>query len=117
MKKTVSRLLAALIVCLSVMCFTACVNAPDETAISQESARLLMMSYLEEKGFDEENDTLAEGETMVIDDEKVYVFSWRTKEGENADRLFGMYAVSYNGKSFYEYQSARDEWIKDMNEE
>ncbi len=97
MKKTVSRLLAALIVCLSVMCFTACVNAPDETVISQESARLLMMSYLDEKGFDEENDTLA--------------------EGENADRLFGMYAVSYDGKNFYEYQSARDEWIKDMNEE
>ena len=44
----------------------------------------------------------------------MYVFSWRTKSGENADRLLGMYAVSFDGKIFYEYQSGRGEWIADM---
>ncbi len=51
---------------------------------------------------------------MVVEGEKVYVFSWRTKSGENADRLLGMYAVSFDGKIFYEYQSGRGEWIADM---
>jgi len=46
---------------------------------------------------------------------KVYVYSWRTPAGENADRLFGMYAISVDGKDYYEYQSGRDEWIIDVD--
>lgn len=116
MRKTALKLLAAFMVCLSVMCFAACGNSPvSENGIGLERAENLMRHYLESKGFDE-GDILAEGDVMVLDDENVYVFSWRTKDGE-ADRLFGMYAISFDGKSFYEYQSARDEWIKDMNAE
>ncbi len=117
MRKTALKLLAALMICLSVMCFAACDESPEEEAgISIEQAESLMQSYLEDKGF-AEGDFLAEGGVMVLDGEKVYSFSWRTKAGENADRLFGIYAVSFDGKNFYEYQSARDEWIKDMGEE
>lgn len=116
MRKTALKLLSALLVCLSVMCFAACGNSlADERGIGLERAEILMKNYLEDKGF-AEGDILAEGEVMVLEDEKVYVFSWRVKEGA-ADRLFGMYAVSFDGKSFYEYQSARNEWIKDMNAE
>ena len=56
-----------------------------------------------------------EENVMLIDGVKVYVYSWRTPAGENADRLFGMYAISADGKDFYEYQSAREEWILDVD--
>ncbi len=116
MRKTALKLLAALLVCLSVMCLAACGKSPaNEQGIGLERAENLMRTYLDSKGF-AEGDILAEGEVMVLENEKVYVFSWRVKDGE-ADRLFGMYAISFDGKSFYEYQSARDEWIKDMNAE
>lgn len=114
MRKTALKLLAALMICLSATCFAACDKSPkEETGISMEQAESLMQSYLEKKGF-AEGDFLAEGGVMVLDGEKVYSFSWRTKAGENADRLFGIYAVSFDGRNFYEYQSARDEWIRDM---
>lgn len=116
MRKTALKLLAALLVCLSVMCLAACGKSPaEENGIGLERAENLMKNYLSEKGF-AEGDILAEGDVMVLEDEKVYVFSWRVKEGE-ADRLFGMYAVSFDGKNFYEYQSARDEWIKDVDDD
>ncbi len=117
MRKTALKLVAALMVCLSAMCFAACGGSAEKGKdITLVQAESLMREYLEDKGFGEE-DILSEGNIMVLEDEKVYAFSWRTKVGENADKLFGMYAVSFDGKSFYEYQSARDEWIKDMNEE
>ncbi len=109
------KIIAALVVCLSMMCLTACVKVNSKPDISQESAKTLMLSYLEGKGFDESTDILSEGETMDVDGVKVYVFSWRIKEGDNADKLFGMYAVSFDGKNYYEYQPERDEWIRDMN--
>lgn len=116
--KKLSNFFAALLVCLSVICLAACEKAPEgNPGISQDSAKTMLQRYLENKGFDSEKDFLDEAEIMVLDGEKVYSFSWRTKVSDNADRLFGMYAISFDGNSFYEYQSARDEWIKDMNAE
>lgn len=113
MKKTTTKFLAVLTVCMMLICFSACGGGSD-TTISVGAAEIRMETYLKNKGFGE-NDFLSEGDVMTIDGEKVYVFSWRVKDGENADRLFGMYAISLDGKSYYEYQEARSEWIKDMN--
>lgn len=113
MKKMTTKVLAVLTVCMTLICFSACGGENDAT-ISVSAAEIRMETYLKSKGFGE-NDFLSEGEVMTIDGEKVYVFSWRVKDGENADRLFGMYAISLDGKSYYEYQGVRSEWIKDMN--
>ena len=112
MRKTAGIIFAA-VIAAAVLCLAGC-SEKKTSEVSPEAARKLMETYLVEKGFADE-DFLAEDNVMVIDGVKVYVFAWRTKAGENADRLFGMYAVSADGKTFYEYQSARDEWIKDMN--
>lgn len=114
MKVKTLKIIAVLLVCIAVTAFSSCGNNGNETGISVETAESLLTEYLSDKGFGEK-DFLSESHIMDIDGENVYAFSWRTKEGENADRLSGMYAVSFDGKSFYEYQSARDEWIKDMN--
>lgn len=114
MKEMTLKIIAVLFVCIAMTAFSACSDKGDETGISLEAAESILTEYLSDKGFGEK-DFLSESNIMVIDGEKVYAFSWRTKEGENADRLSGMYAVSFDGKSFYEYQSARNEWIKDMN--
>ena len=113
MKKMTLKILAVLMMCVTLMCFSAC-NSGNDTTISVNAAEDRMELYLKGKGFGDD-DFLSESNTMVIDEENVYVFSWRTKEGENADKLLGMYAISFNGKNYYEYQSARNEWIKDMN--
>lgn len=113
MKKMTTKVLAVLTVCMMLICFSSCGGGSD-TTISVSAAEIRMETYLKNKGFGE-NDFLSEGDVMTIDGEQVYAFSWRVKEGENADRLFGMYAISLDGKSYYEYQEARGEWIKDMN--
>ncbi|MDE7278235.1 MAG: hypothetical protein K2N26_00690 [Oscillospiraceae bacterium] len=113
MKKMATKVLAVLTACALLICFSACSGGRDMT-ISVNTAESRMETYLESKGFGED-DFLSESDVMVIEGEEVYVFSWRVKEGENADRLFGMYAISLDGKSYYEYQEARGEWIKDMN--
>lgn len=113
MKKMTTKVLAVLTVCMMLICFSAC-GGGNDAAISVNAAEIRMETYLKSKGF-EESDFLSEGEVMTIDGEKVYVFSWRVKDGENADRLFGMYAISLDGKGYYEYQETRGEWIKDMN--
>lgn len=110
------KVLAVLAVCMTLICFSACGKTSDEPAISEAAAESLMETYLRDKGFGD-NDFLSESNIMVIEGENVYVFSWRTKAGENADKLLGMYAVSFDGKNYYEYQEARDEWIRDMNAE
>ncbi|MCM1329563.1 MAG: hypothetical protein NC253_09005, partial [Ruminococcus sp.] len=79
--------------------------------IGQEAARQKLEQFLLTKGFGEEGDFLAEPMEMEVDGETVYAFSWRVKEGEHADRLFGTYAVSTDGERFYEYQAERDIWI------
>ncbi|MDE5992969.1 MAG: hypothetical protein K2G87_07970 [Oscillospiraceae bacterium] len=114
MKGTTLKIIAVLLVCVAMAAFSACSDKGNETGISEEAAESILTEYLSGKGFGEK-DFLSESHVMAIDGENVYAFSWRTQEGENADRLSGMYAVSFDGKSFYEYQSARDEWIKDMN--
>lgn len=114
MKGMTLKIIAVLLVCVAMAAFSACSGKDNETGISVEAAESLLTEYLSDKGFGE-RDFLSESNVMVIEGEKVYAFSWRTQEGENADKLSGMYAVSFDGKSFYEYQSARDEWIKDMN--
>lgn len=114
MKGTTLKILAVLWVCIAMAAFSACSDKGGDTGISVEAAESILTEYLSDKGFGEK-DFLSESNVMVIEGEKVYAFSWRTKEGENADKLSGMYAVSFDGKSFYEYQSARGEWIKDMN--
>lgn len=116
MKKTAVRFLSVLIMCIAAAAFfAACSANTDGTSsdgISMEEAENLMISYLKSKGF-AEDDFLAEGTVMELDGVRVYAFSWRTKVNENADKLFGTYAVSTDGKSFYEYQSAREAWIRD----
>lgn len=114
MKGTTLKIIAVLLVCIAMTAFSACSDKGREAGISVEAAESILTEYLSDKGFGEK-DFLSESHIMVIDGENVYAFSWRTQEGENADRLSGMYAVSFDGKSFYEYQSARGEWIKDMN--
>ncbi len=119
MKKTAVKILSVLLMCIvAVAVFAACSTDTGDTlpnnSISMDEAEDLMISYLKDKGF-EENDFLAEGTVMELDGVRVYAFSWRTKVNENADRLFGTYAISTDGKSFYEYQSSREIWIMDSS--
>lgn len=115
MKKMLTNILMAAIICLSVMAFSACTEKAPEVDIGQETAETVLADYLNKtKGFGE-GDFLAEPMVMVIEGKSVYAFSWRVKDGENADRLFGTYAVSFDGESFYEYQSERDTWIEAIN--
>lgn len=115
MKKMLTNILIAVIICISVTAFSACTEKAPKTDIGQETAETVLTDYLSKtKGFGE-GDFLAEPIVMVVEGESVYAFSWRVKEGENADRLFGTYAVSFDGESFYEYQSERDVWIKEIN--
>ncbi len=115
MKKILTNIFMAVIICISVTAFSACTEKASEADIGQEAAEAALTDYLKStKGFGE-GDFLAEPMVMVIEGESVYAFSWRVKEGENADRLFGTYAVSFDGESFYEYQSERDIWIEDMS--
>lgn len=105
----------AAIICLSVMAFSACTEKASEVDIGQEAAEGVLTDYLKEtKGFGE-GDFLAEPMVMVIEGKSVYAFSWRVQDGDNADRLFGTYAVSCDGESFYEYQSERDFWLEDIS--
>ena len=94
----------------AVLGLTGCGEKPS-SEVSSNVAQQNMVKYLTSKGYDAETDFLAEENLMFIDDVKVYVYSWRTPAGENADRLFGMYAISVDGKDYYEYQPVRDEWI------
>lgn len=113
MRFSFKKFSAVILTAAAALAFSAC-SGQQVSAVSPELAKTLMETYLEDKGFGE-NDFLAEDNIMEINDVKVYVYAWRTKEGENADRLLGMFAVSVDGKTYYEYQSARNEWIKDMN--
>ncbi|MDE6132174.1 MAG: hypothetical protein K2G04_02175 [Oscillospiraceae bacterium] len=115
MKKMLINILMAVIISLSLMTFSACTPKAFEVDIGQEAAGAALAEYLSlTKGFGE-GDFLAEPMVMVIEGKSVYAFSWRVKDGENADRLFGTYAVSCDGESFYEYQSERDIWIEDIS--
>lgn len=115
MKKMLTNVFMAVIIFISVMAFSACTEKAPEVDIGREAAKEILTDFLSNtKGFGE-GDFLAEPMIMVVDGESVYAFSWRVKEGENADRLFGTYAVSFDGESFYEYQSERDIWIEDMS--
>ncbi len=112
--KNITKAVLAVIMMTAVLCFTGC-GEKKVSEVSSNVAKSNMVNYLIGKGYDTESDFLAEENVMLIDGVKVYVYSWRTPAGENADRLFGMYAVSADGKDFYEYQSARDEWILDVD--
>ena len=118
MKKICMKVIAVLIMALSVMSFASCSEkdktVPQQTGLTQSQAEDVLKNYLTSKGFDDD-DFLAEGKLMELDGVRVYAFSWRTKVNENADRLFGTYAVSLDGLSFYEYQSERETWIRDMS--
>ncbi|MCH5348279.1 MAG: hypothetical protein J1E40_03070 [Oscillospiraceae bacterium] len=115
MKKILMKVTAVLIVALSVMSFAACgkETQPQQTGMTKDQAESVLKNYLTSKGFDDD-DFLAEGKMMDLDGVRVYAFSWRTKVNENADKLFGTYAVSLDGLSFYEYQSDRETWIRDI---
>lgn len=110
--KNIFRAVVAAMVLMAVMCLTAC-DKKQTYEISQSAAQRKMANYLVDKGYDPETDFLAEENVMIIDGVKVYVYSWRTSAGENADRLFGMYAISVDGKNYYEYQPVRDVWLLD----
>lgn len=115
MRKTLLNILMAAMILVSAVAFSACSGNEQTADIGQEEAEAVLSDYLSRtKGFGE-GDFLAEPMVMVVEGKSVYAFSWRIKEGENADRLFGTYAVSFDGKSFYEYQSERDIWIEEMN--
>ena len=118
MKKMLMKMAAVLMVVLSVMSFAACNDnkdtKPAQSGITEAQAEEILKNHLISKGFDDD-DFLAEGRLMDLDGVRVYAFSWRTKVSENADRLFGTYAVSLDGMSFYEYQSERETWIRDMS--
>ena len=117
MKKMWMKIAAVLIAALTVMSFAACGenNTPaQQSGLSEYQAEEVLKNYLTSKGFSDD-DFLAEGTLMDLDGVRVYAFSWRTKVNENADKLFGTYAVSLDGKSFYEYQSERETWIRDMS--
>lgn len=117
MKKMWMKIVAVLIVTLSVMSFASCDGKDknsQQTGMSEYQAEEVLKNYLASKGFDED-DFLAEGKMMDLDGVRVYAFSWRTKVNENADKLFGTYAVSLDGRIFYEYQSDRETWIRDMS--
>lgn len=115
MKKILMNILMAAIICISVTAFSGCTDKGTAVDIGQAAAETALTDFLKTKGFGDAGDFLAEPMTMVVEGENVYAFSWRVKEGENADRLFGTYAVSFDGNSFYEYQTERNTWIKDMN--
>ena len=109
--KNIVKTILAVIMMTVVVCLTACKEKPV-SEISSNVAQSNMVNFLVSKGYDTETDFLSEENTMVIDDDvKVYVYSWRVPAGENADKLFGMYAISVDGKDYYEYQPARNEWI------
>lgn len=117
MKKILINILIAAMILVSAMAFSACSGNQQTADIGQEEAETVLTDFLSRtKGFGE-GDFLAEPMVMVVEGKSVYSFSWRIKEGENADRLFGTYAVSFDGKSFYEYQSERDTWIEELIEE
>ncbi|MBP1560008.1 MAG: hypothetical protein J6C96_02025 [Oscillospiraceae bacterium] len=111
MKKTFIKALAAMLVALMAFCFSACGDS-GKNAVPVEEAQKILEDYLVTKGFDKENDFLSEPMVMEINGVSVYAFSWRIKSGEHADKLFGTYAVSFDGTEFYEYQAGRDDWIK-----
>jgi len=108
--KNIAKVIAAAVMLATVLCLAACGEKPV-SEVSSNVAKSNMERFLVGKGYDTETDFLAEENLMLIDDVKVYVYSWRTPAGENADRLFGMYAISVDGKDYYEYQPVRDEWI------
>ncbi|MBQ5318651.1 MAG: hypothetical protein J6K17_06125 [Oscillospiraceae bacterium] len=112
--KNIAKVIAATVMLMVVLCLAGCGEKPS-SEISVNSAKTKMVNYLKGKGYDTETDFLSEENVMLIDGVKVYVYSWRTPAGENADRLFGMYAISVDGKDYYEYQSGRDEWILDVD--
>ena len=112
--KNIAKAVIAAVIMTSVLCLTGC-GEKKVSEVSSNVAKTNMVNYLTDKGYDAEKDFLAEENIMIIDGVKVYVYSWRTPAGENADRLFGMYAISVDGKDFYEYQSAREEWILDVD--
>ena len=112
--KNIVKAVLAVVMTAVVLCLTACGEKPS-SEVSSSVAQQNMVKFLISKGYDTETDFLAEENLMIIDDVKVYVYSWRTPAGENADRLFGMYAISVDGKDYYEYQSGRDEWILDVD--
>ena len=117
MKNVRMKIAAVLIAALSVMSLAACSGknkAPQQTGMTESQAEAVLRDYLTSKGFDDD-DFLAEGKLMELDGVRVYAFSWRTKVSENADRLFGTYAVSLDGMNFYEYQSDREVWIRDIS--
>lgn len=118
MKKMLANIIMAVVICFSAMAFSACTEKADSVDIGSEAAKASLTDYLKTKGFQENGDDfLAEPMIMSVDGKNVYAFSWRIKDGENADRLFGTYAVSFDGKKFYEYQAERNEWIADMHDE
>lgn len=114
MKKLLVGIFAAVLLGAVSVSLSSCKKEeePKQTGITQEQAAALMEDYLRIKGFDGD-DFLAECKLMELDGVRVYAFSWRTKVNENADRLFGTYAVSLDGASYYEYQSEREVWIRD----
>ena len=112
--KNIAKVIVTAVMLATVLCLAGCGEKPS-SEISSNVAQQKMVNYLKGKGYDTETDFLSEENVMLIDGVKVYVYSWRTPAGENADRLFGMYAISVDGKDYYEYQSGRDEWILDVD--
>ncbi len=112
--KNIVKAVIAAVMTAAVLCLTGCGEKPT-SEVSSNVAKSYMEKYLIGKGYDTETDFLAEENVMILDGVKVYVYSWRTPAGENADRLFGMYAISVDGKDYYEYQPVRDEWILDKD--
>lgn len=112
--KNIAKVIVTAVMLATVLCLAGCGEKPS-SEISSNVAQQKMVNYLKDKGYDTETDFLAEENVMILDGVKVYVYSWRTPAGENADRLFGMYAISVDGKDYYEYQSGRDEWILDVD--
>ncbi|MBQ7981761.1 MAG: hypothetical protein IJ305_09190 [Oscillospiraceae bacterium] len=113
--KNMAKAVMAVVMTAAVLCFAGCNKEKPTSEVSSNVAQSNMVNYLIDKGYDTETDFLAEENVMILDGVKVYVYSWRTPAGENADRLFGMYAISADGKDYYEYQSARGEWILDVD--
>lgn len=112
MKKFFHRLTAPVLALTVAIMLAGCTDSGSRNDVGIEAAEGILTEYLKVKGFGGD-DFLSEGEAMDIDGESVYVFSWRIVENEHSDRLFGTYAVSADGNSFYEYQTERNEWIKD----
>ncbi len=112
--KNIAKALITAAMMTIVLCLAGCGEKPV-SEVSANVAKSNMVSYLVGKGYNTEKDFLAEENVMLIDGVKVYVYSWRTPAGENADRFFGMYAISADGRDYYEYQPVRDEWILDKD--